>query len=311
VLPNWRRVCNALPERLRIPEPWPVQEDWLTVGRFNVHLDRWSVESPRASVVIVHGVGGNGRMLALYGHMGRSLGYDAVAPDLPGYGLTDVPSKLALTYEDWRAALAAVIQAETVRGLPVIVFGLSMGGMLGYDATARTQLPKGLFVTCLTGLRDPEVQRGVARWPWLGSIIKPLLTTVPALTDPLPIYMKAVGNMSAVANSGPLVRAITADPLAGGNWMPARFLRTLLMAEPELPPEAFNVCPVTLAHPADDRWTDVSISRPFFDRLGRVPTELVMLEKGGHFPVEHPAHEQLMSAFRRFVEAAIASPQRA
>jgi alpha-beta hydrolase superfamily lysophospholipase len=126
-------------------------------------------------------------MLALYGHMGRSLGYDAVAPDLPGYGLTDVPSKLALTYEDWRAALAAVIQAETVRGLPVIVFGLSMGGMLGYDATARTQLPKGLFVTCLTGLRDPEVQRGVARWPW---IIKPLLTTVPALTDPLPIYIE-------------------------------------------------------------------------------------------------------------------------
>jgi alpha-beta hydrolase superfamily lysophospholipase len=49
--------------------------------------------------------------------------------------------------------------------LPVIVFGLSMGGMLGYDATARTRLPKGLFVTCLTGLRNPEVRRGVARWP--------------------------------------------------------------------------------------------------------------------------------------------------
>jgi hypothetical protein len=57
-LSNWRRVCDALPERLRFPEPWPVQEDWLTVGRFNVHLDRWSAQAPRASVVIVHGVGG-------------------------------------------------------------------------------------------------------------------------------------------------------------------------------------------------------------------------------------------------------------
>ena len=91
--------------------------------------------------------------------------------------------------------------------------------------------------------------------------------------------------------------------------MPARFLRTLLMAEAERPPEAFDVCPVTLAHPADDRWTDVSISRLFFDRLSRVPTELVMLENGGHFPVEHPAHEQLVTAFRHFVESAIASAQ--
>jgi alpha-beta hydrolase superfamily lysophospholipase len=310
-LSNWRRVCDALPERLRIPEPWPVREDWLTVGHFNVHLDRWSAEAPSATVIIVHGVGGNGRMLGLYGHMCRSLGYDAVAPDLPGYGLTGVPSKLALTYEDWRTVLAAVIEAEAARRLPVIVFGLSMGGMLGYDATARTRLPKGLFVTCLTGLRNPAVRRGVARWPWLGTVIEPLLTTVPALTDPLPVFMKVAGNMSAVANDRAVVRAIMADPRAGGNWMPARFLRTLLMAEPELAPEAFDVCPVTLAHPADDRWTNVSISRILFDRLGHVPTELVMLENGGHFPVEYPAHEQLTTAFRRFAESAIASTQQA
>jgi hypothetical protein len=44
--------------------------------------------------------------------------------------------------------------------------------------------------------------------------------------------------------------------------------------------------------------------------LGRVPTELLMLENGGHLPVEHPAHEQLVTAFRRFVESAIASTQR-
>jgi alpha-beta hydrolase superfamily lysophospholipase len=250
-------------------------------------------------------------MLALYGQMCRSLGYDAVAPDLPGYGLTSVPSKLALTYEDWRTALAAVIEAEAVRGLPVIVFGLSMGGMLGYDATARTRLPKGLFVTCLAGLRNPEVRRGVARWPWLGTVIEPLLTKIPVLTDPLPIFMKVAGNMSAVANDRALAQAIMADPQAGGNWMPARFLRTLLMTKPEIPPEAFDVCAVTLAHLADDRWTDVSISRFFFDRLGRVPTELVMLENGGHFPVEYPAHEQLATAFRRFMETAIASARRA
>src|SRR4051812_296462 len=44
-------------------------------------------------------------------------------------------------------------------------------------------------------------------------------------------------------------------------------------------------CPVLLVHPAADRWTDVSISLPFFEGL-RVPKRLVMLENAGHFPVE-------------------------
>src|SRR5882724_31074 len=92
-LPHWRRVCDALPQRLRIPEPWAVREEWQQVEQFDVHIDRWPAEAPRASVVLVHGGGGNGRLLAIYGEMCRSLGYDAVAPDLPGYGLTSVPSK--------------------------------------------------------------------------------------------------------------------------------------------------------------------------------------------------------------------------
>jgi len=304
--PQWRRVHDALPQRLRIPEPWPVREEWREVGPFDVHVDRWPAEAPRASVVIVHGGGGNGRLLAIYGEMCRSLGYDAIAPDLPGYGLTRVPAKSALSYEDWRTVAAAVMTAEAQRGLPIIAFGLSMGGMLAYDATARTRLPKGLVATCLADARDQRVRREGARFPALNRFIEPLLTGAPALIDLLSVPMALAVNMKAIANDAALSAAICADPTAGGNWMPGRFLRTYVLAAPELPPDAFDVCPVLLAHPADDRWTSVSVSRPFFDRLGRVRTELVMLENGGHFPVEHPAHEQLAAAFGRFVEAAIA-----
>ena len=49
---------------------------------------------------------------------------------------------------------------------------------------------------------------------------------------------------------------------------------------------------------------------PSLRPIGRVATELVMLENGGHFPVEHPAHEQLLTELRRFVESAIASTHR-
>ena len=67
---------------------------------------------------------------------------------------------------------------------------------------------------------------------------------------------------------------------AGGSAMPAGFLRTFVASEPLVSPEVFDVCPVLLVHPADDRWTDVSLSRPFFDRL-KVPKGLVMLGNAG------------------------------
>ena len=60
-------------------------------------------------------------------------------------------------------------------------------------------------------------------------------------------------------------------------------------------PEDFDACPVLLAHPAEDRWTPVQLSRTFFDRI-RAPKQLVMLEGAGHFPVEQPGLDQLTDA---------------
>jgi alpha-beta hydrolase superfamily lysophospholipase len=108
------------------------------------------------------------------------------------------------------------------------------------------------------------------------------------------------GNMLAIANSAALARAIAADPRAGGTWMPGRFLRTFLESEPLVPPEDFDACPVLLTHPAEDRWTHVSVSRPFFERL-RVPKRLVLLENAGHFPVEEPGVGQLRQALLDFL----------
>ncbi len=82
--------------------------------------------------------------------------------------------------------------------------------------------------------------------------------------------------------------------------MPAGFWRTAITCSPVMEPDAFDVCPVLLAHPADDRWTDVSITLPFFERL-RVPKRLVMLDNAGHFPIEEPGAAQLRTALLEFL----------
>lgn len=306
-LPHWRRVNAALPTRLKLEEPLEVREDWLKTGGFEVHLDRWMIADARATVILTHGAGGNGRMLGLYGLMCNRLGFNAVAPDLPGYGLTQQSSKRDISYDDWRDVLSAVVEVEARHGTPVALFGLSMGGMLAYDAASLTRAPKALMATCLMEPRDPATRRAMARWPWMANLIEPLLCGAPALTDSVPVLMRLSSNMDSITNLPRLTRAIVADPRAGGNWMPARFLRTFLTSTAVVAPEKFDVCPVLLAHPAADRWTDVSLSQLFFARLNKVQTEFVMLENGGHFPVEAPAHEQLQAAIGSFVGRALES----
>jgi alpha-beta hydrolase superfamily lysophospholipase len=75
--------------------------------------------------------------------------------------------------------------------------------------------------------------------------------------------------------------------------------------QPPVEPERFATCPVLLAHPGNDAWTPLAVSRPFFDAL-RVPKELVVLENAGHLPIEEPGLTQLRSALTSFLRACVA-----
>jgi alpha-beta hydrolase superfamily lysophospholipase len=298
---GWRRIEARLPKSLHLDPSNPPAEEWLELRAFKIHLDCWRRPGAPAVLIVVHGGGGNGRLLAPYGAMAAQAGYEVVIPDLPGYGLTQVPEKRTLTYEDWRDTIAAVLEAQArLCERPIIIFGCSVGGMLAYDATARTRIPKGLVATCLLQPRDPLVRRSLARFAWMAPLMGPLLSGLPALTDPIPVPMRWAGNMRGVVNDPELAELIAKDPLAGGAWMPAGFLRSFVNCEPLVKPEAFDVCPVLLAHPGDDHWTDISVTQAFFDRL-RVGKRLVMLENAGHLPIEEPGVTQFRAALLEFM----------
>ncbi|MGL4742930.1 MAG: hypothetical protein ACRCXL_00880 [Dermatophilaceae bacterium] len=91
----------------------------------------------------------------------------------------------------------------------------------------------------------------------------------------------------------PMVRAMIADRTGAGAWMPRGFLASYLGSPPAVAPERFDSCPVTLAHPGDDRWTPLDLSLRFLRRMASVPTEVVVLEGCGHLPIESPGRERL------------------
>lgn len=293
---EWRRQQALLPEDLRIGPGEEPAEQFVAWGDTLAHVDRYPVPGAPAKLVLLHGGGGNGRLLAPFALMAYRAGYEAVAPDLPGYGLTVAPDKRSLVYEDWNAFAADFVRAEHARdGRPVVLFGLSIGGLLAYEVAARTRIPAGLMGTCFLDPRRPEVRRAVASRPWMGSLVGPAFALAKPIADQISVPVARVGNADAVVNDPRMAREIVADPLASGNRMPGRWFRTFLNEEPSVEPEDFDACPVLLAHPADDRWTPVGVSLPFFDRL-RVKKRLVMLENAGHAPFERPGADELRVA---------------
>ncbi len=296
----WRRYQAFFPAKMRCDaETTPVEEWWRWNG-LDVHLDRSAAPESPLKVVVLHGAGAYGRLMAPAAVLARRHGFEVVAPDLPGYGLTRVPAR-RFTYPLWVDCVRDLIDAELARdGRPVVLFGVSLGGLLAYHVAAASGRVVGLMVTTLADMREPVVRRGFARTALLGSAGLWLLRRLRFLTDGLPLPMRFMSKMNRISNVPALARLCERDPLGGGNWVPARFLRTLAEAAPAVEPEAFRVCPVLLAHPGVDRMTDIALSRRFFDRLA-AEKRLVVLEGASHMPTEHPGIDQLEAAMLSFV----------
>jgi alpha-beta hydrolase superfamily lysophospholipase len=252
-------------------------------------------------VIVLHGAGAYGRVMAPAAVLAQRYGYETVAPDLPGYGLTRVPRR-RMTYGLWIDCVCDLIDAELARDArPVALFGVSLGGLLAYQAAARSRGKlAGLIATTLADPREPAVRRDFARHPLLGTAGLWLLDKLAPLTDGLPLPMAYMAKMHRISNRPALSALASRDRLGGGSWVPARFLRTLMTTAPEREPEAFDDCPVLLAHPGEDRMTDIAVSRRFFDRLA-APKKLVVLDGASHMPTEHPGVDQLEAEVLAFL----------
>ncbi|MDB4954491.1 MAG: Lysophospholipase [Myxococcales bacterium] len=298
--PTWRRYQSFFPEGMRCTEAsTPTEHYWRWRG-LDVHLDRLAVPESRVKAIVLHGVGAYGRVMAPAAVLAQRYGYETVSPDLPGFGLTAVP-RVRMTYKLWIDCVCDLIDAELARdGKPIVLFGVSLGGLLAYQAAAQSRKPIGLIATTLADPREREVRRGFARHPLLGTAGLWMLERLAPITDGLPLPMAYMSRMQHISNKPELSALVKSDRLGGGNWVPARFLRTLLTTAPAIEPEDFTVCPVLLAHPGVDRMTDIALSRRFFDRLA-APKRMVVLEGASHMPTEHPGVDQLEAAVLEFM----------
>lgn len=297
----WRLFQDYFPNEFRIKDgSEPVEEFWEWTD-YHVHLDRYvpNENNRNIKLVLVHGGGGNGRLLSPIGVAMRDQGFECVAADMPGFGLTKIGKPNS--YDTWVELVDALVEREVKRdGKKVMLIGISLGGMLSYHAACRNKHIVGLMVSSLADTTQKEVQIQLSKNKLLGTTAYSALKNLKMVTDNIKVPIKATTKMWAMANDQSFVKLLKKDKVGSGSWVYLKFLRTLFEAKGDLEPEKFTQCPLLFFQPTRDFIIPWEISQPFYNRLA-CEKSVVFLENCGHIPMEQPGIEQLRESAVNFI----------
>jgi alpha-beta hydrolase superfamily lysophospholipase len=292
---SWQRYREILQRNFGVVIARDPSETWRMIRGHNIHIDHWQPDGPpKGTLILVHGGGGNGRILAPLGDHAASIGWQALAPDLPGYGLTEPASDFRWDYDEWPAVVAEL--ADEIEG-PVVLLGASVGGLTAAFAAAASGNVAGVIATTLLDMSDPSVFVQAARWRWLGKLSLVAFRLFPAVIDRIALPLWISAPLRAMSDNVEIQNYFARDPLIGRLWVPVRFFRTMHARRAQtITPK----CPLILVHPGADAWTPTELSRGAFARV-QGPKEIVELTNGSHLPLERPAIVELYEHIGRFL----------
>lgn len=301
---DWEKIQAFLPSDLHFTGQYQPEEAWWNWKGHKVHLDQFRNPDARYRIVLLHGVGTNGRQMSLIaGGPLWKRGFDAVSLDLPGYGMTQVAPDEVVTYDTWVNMVSDFIDAEKKRDpRPIVLYGLSAGGMLTYHVAAKNRNVAGIVGMTFLDQRLQQVRDATARNLFMsrvGGFFASLMgdTVMGRMKAPMWLTSK----MSTLVNDPEALEVFLDDRTSAGNWVSIRFLKSYLDYVPMVEPEAFTTCPVLLTQPEKDAWTPMTLSTPFLVRLEKVPVKMVMLDNAGHYPLEQPGLGQMVESITQFI----------
>ncbi|SQK99352.1 DNA helicase [Pseudomonas aeruginosa] len=148
-----------------------------------------------------------------------------------------------------------------------------------------------------------HVREQTALFPLMGRLGIPMIHAAahtPLAGLKMPMWLAS--KMHTLVNDKAALKACLKDRTSAGNWASLRFLSSYLSYAPTIEPEDFKVCPVLLTQPAADRWTPLTLSQPFLQRLRHVEVTTCLLDNAGHYPLEEPGLEQMNAAILAFIQ---------
>ncbi len=294
---SWKELQSLLPVKNRISQTIKPQERYIKVNGMEIHIDEYEKNS-ETTIVVLHGVGGNGRLVSFFSVPLVRAGYNVICPDLPGYGFSK--HKRDITYTDWIEVGSKIVEAELSKGRKVFIIGLSAGGMLAYNVACNYQNINGLIFTNILDNREEEVRSHSAKNKFQAKYGIRFLNLIPQFIRTIKVPIRMVTNMDRLVNNKEILNVLLKDKVGAGGSVSINFLLTMINSVPIIEPDEFKKVPVLMVHPGNDLWTPVKISEIFFNKIAS-NKQKVILKNAGHFPVEEPGLTEMENAISDFI----------
>lgn len=300
----WKELNALLPKDFQIKENnLPLEEVWDWKGN-KIHLDRYPNPNSEYRIFLHHGVGTNGRQMnMILGHKLAELGYDVVAMDNLGYGMTEVNQK-DITYDNWVHCFADFVNTETKRDYKKpVLYGLSAGGMICYNSACFMDEVHGIIGMCFLKNDDKTVGKETAKFGWSNWFAFPMMNFFSKIGfSRIQLPMKAVSKMNALVNNKQALKIFLKDKASASANVQLQFLYEYTHYKLPVPVEWFDKCPILLTQPDKDEWTPLHLSERSMKGI-KVPFTVKLLNGGGHYPMEETALKQLVKYSNEFIKS--------
>jgi len=268
-------------------------------GKLSVYYQYWQPEaSSRAVVLVVHGAGEHsGRYESLARHFSPH-GYVVAALDHPGHGKSEGRYGHVGRFDDFLSTLQVFHRQVSADfpGLPVILLGHSMGGLISGLYLLQHQRE---FVGCM--LSGPAIKTDIEPG-FLQLLLIRCLSVLAPRTGVLQL------DASGVSRDPAVVRAYQEDPLVNHGKMTARMVAELFRAMHRLQAGAAAITlPILLYHGAEDVMAAPDGSRFLYETVGSVDKTLEIFPGLYHEIFNEPEREAVFADVLAWCDQRIAA----